>query len=80
MLTQQCSLAKFRGYTVLTKDYSIFSLTSVPPLFCGACTNAMPLTTAGLAQSVEHLTTEREVMVLIPGTRPILRVLKMTEK
>ena len=31
---------------------------------------------AGLAQSVEHLTAEQEVMGLIPRTRPILRVLK----
>ena len=68
MLTQQCSLAKFCGYTVHIT------------LFCGACTSAMPLTAAGLAQSVEHLTTEREVAGLIPGTGPILRVLKMTEE
>ena len=31
---------------------------------------------AGLAQSVERLTAEREVAGSIPGTRPILRVLK----
>ena len=31
---------------------------------------------AGLAQSVEHLTAEQEVMSLIPRTGPILRVLK----
>ena len=31
---------------------------------------------AGLAQSVEHLTAEQEVMGLIPRTGPILRVLK----
>ena len=32
--------------------------------------------TAGLAQSVEHLTAEREVAGSIPGTRPTLWVLK----
>ena len=31
---------------------------------------------AGLAQSVERLTAEQEVMGLIPRTGPILRVLK----
>ena len=31
---------------------------------------------AGLPQSVERLTVEREVMGSIPGARPILRVLK----
>ena len=34
------------------------------------------VTTAGLAQSVEHLTTEREVTGSIPGTKPTLWVLK----
>ena len=34
------------------------------------------LTTAGSAQSVEHLTAEREVMGSIPRVGPILRVLK----
>ena len=34
------------------------------------------LTTAGLAQSVDHLTAEREVAGSIPGAGPILRVLK----
>ena len=32
---------------------------------------------AGLAQLVERLTAEREVVVSIPGTGPILRVLKL---
>ena len=36
----------------------------------------MFLTAAGLAQSVERLTTEREVAGSIPGVGPILRVLK----
>ena len=31
---------------------------------------------AGLAQSVERLTAEREIAGLIPGVGPILRVLK----
>ena len=31
---------------------------------------------AGLAQSVERLTAEREVAGSIPGSRPLLRVLK----
>ena len=31
---------------------------------------------AGLAESVEHLTTERKVAGSIPGAGPILRVLK----
>ena len=31
---------------------------------------------AGLAQSVEHLPAEQEVAGYIPGTRPILRILK----
>ena len=35
-----------------------------------------PLTTAVLAQSVERLTAEREVVGSIPGSGPILRVLK----
>ena len=34
------------------------------------------LTAAGLAQSVERLTAEREVAGSIPGAGPILRVLK----
>ena len=38
------------------------------------------ITAAGLAQSVERLTAEREVVGSIPGTGPTLRVLKMTEK
>ena len=39
-----------------------------------------PFTAAGLAQSVERLTAEREVAGSIPGAGPILRVLKITEK
>ena len=38
------------------------------------------LPAAGLAQSVERLTAEREVTGLIPGAGPILRVLKITKK
>ena len=38
-----------------------------------------PLTAAALAQSAESLTAEREVAGSIPGTGPILRVLKITE-
>ena len=38
------------------------------------CVN--PITAAGLAQSVERLTAEREVACSIPGVGPILRVLK----
>ena len=38
------------------------------------CVN--PVTAAGLAQSVERLTAEREVACSIPGVGPILRVLK----
>ena len=34
------------------------------------------LTAAGLAQSVERMTTERKVLGLIPGVGLILRVLK----
>ena len=37
-------------------------------------------TAAGLAQSVEHLTAERDIAGSIPGAGPILRVLKITEK
>ena len=37
---------------------------------------AILLTTAGLAQSVECLTAEQEVMGSIPRARPIIRVLK----
>ena len=36
----------------------------------------LALTAAGLAQSVERLTAEREVVGSIPGAGPILRVLK----
>lgn len=63
MLPQRCSLAKFCEYTVSTQKrlLNFFSFTSVPPLFCGACTNAMPLTAVGLAQSAGHLTAEQEV-------------------
>ena len=35
---------------------------------------------AGLAQLVERLTAEWKVTGLIPGVRPLLRVLKKTEK
>ena len=38
------------------------------------------LTTAGLAQLVEHLTAEQEVVGLVPRDRPIFRGLKITEK
>ena len=38
------------------------------------------ITTVGLAQSVEGLTVEREFSGSFPGTGPILRVLKITEK
>ena len=38
--------------------------------------HATSLTAAGLAQSVERLTAEREVTGSIPGAGPILRVLK----
>ena len=38
------------------------------------------ITAVGLAQSVEHLTVEREFSGSFPGTGPILRVLKITEK
>ena len=34
------------------------------------------LTAAGLAQSVEHMTAEREVAGSIPSAGPILRILK----
>ena len=37
---------------------------------------SLGLTAAGLAQSVERLTAEREVAASIPGAGPILRVLK----
>ena len=39
-------------------------------------TRIMHVTAAGLAQSVERLTAEREVAGSIPGAGPILRVLK----
>ena len=42
--------------------------------------NSRALTAAGLAQSVERLTAEREVAGSIPGAGPILRVLKITKK
>ena len=42
--------------------------------------NVALFTAAGLAQSVERLTAEREVAGSIPGAGPILRVLKITEK
>ena len=38
------------------------------------------ITAVGLAQSVEGLTVEREFTGSFPGTGPILRVLKITEK
>ena len=38
--------------------------------------NQFNLTVAGLAQSVERLTAEREVAGSIPGAEPLLRVLK----
>ena len=38
------------------------------------------ITAVGLAQSVERLTVEREFSGSFPGTGPILRVLKITEK
>ena len=38
------------------------------------------LTTAGLAQLVEHLTAEQEVVGLVPRDRPKFRGLKITEK
>ena len=33
-------------------------------------------TVAGLGELVEHLTAERKVVGLIPGARPVLKVLK----
>ena len=38
------------------------------------------ITAVGLALSVERLTVEREFSGSFPGTGPILRVLKITEK
>ena len=38
--------------------------------------SSLLFTGAGLAQSVERLTAEREVVGLIPGSGPTLRVLK----
>ena len=38
------------------------------------------ITAVGLAQSVERLTVEREFSGSFPGTGPILRVLKITQK
>ena len=38
--------------------------------------NQFNLTVAGLAESVERLTAEREVAGSIPGAEPLLRVLK----
>ena len=38
------------------------------------------ITAVGLAQSVEGLTVEREFSGSFPGTGPILRVLKITDK
>ena len=48
-----------------------------------ACCHWQISTAAGLAHSVERLTAEREVagsILVIPGTGPVLRVLKITEK
>ena len=45
------------------------------------CCQSVALVEAGLAQSVERLTAEREVAGSIPVAEPILRVLiKITEK
>ena len=47
-------------------------------LFCPV--SSQPRHWIYLAQSVEPLTTEREVLGSIPGARPILRVLKQLRK
>ena len=44
--------------------------------FMGYIDKYMFLTAAGLAQLVKRLTAERQVTGSIPGTGPILRVLK----
>ena len=63
----RCILLKIRA-----SIYLLESFTGIPI--------QIQMTAAGLAQSVECLTAEREVGGSIPGAGPILRVLKITEK
>ena len=58
------------GFTLAT-----MSICMNPGYFHGKKNQKKP-TAAGLAQSVECLTAEREVAGSIPGTGPTLRVLK----
>ena len=50
-------------------------LKAVAPCLTFTCNDSFP-TLAGLAQSVERLTAERELPGSIPGSGPTLRVLK----
>ena len=56
---------------IVNKDYRFGN-----GLPCGRLWKQASSTVAGLAQSVERLSAEREVVGLIPGAGPLLRVLK----
>ena len=69
--------AKFGGHSLNRFDViQFFSRRELQTLPLGLNTVKVHLIATGLAQSVERLTAEREVAGSIPGTGPILRVLK----
>ena len=80
MLTQQCSLTKFCGYTVHTKDFSIFFFHFCSSFILWSLYKCYVFNRNRISSVGRALTKEREVMGLIVGAGPILRVLKMTEK
>ena len=61
-------------YGTMTKSYRQ-TLKAVAPCLTFTCKDSFP-TAAGLAQSVERLTAEREFQGSISGSGPTLRVLK----
>ena len=64
------------------KGLSLHFVQLLRPRYAGSvagkklCADSIYLTAAGLAQSVERLTAEREVAGSIPGTGPTLKVLQ----
>ena len=74
-----CSLKKMRQFQSC-KMYAQFEFPQVNGVLLAMRTSRRsllhPSTVAGLAQSVERLTAEREVAGSIPGAGPLLRVLK----
>ena len=69
------NLRERRQYGTMTKSYRQ-NLKAVAPCLTFTCKDSFP-TAAGLAQSVERLTAERELLGSIPRSGPTLREMKV---